>query len=129
MLLRVLGQSSSQATAFCHAVAEHRVLSCLIDEDVPEHVEVHHSPCVQVMRWHRRMVCCKVLLTAIMLCLRARMAVQLHCYSANRCVMLEVCILQDILTKQGAFSQHCLYCMTACVTVIIMAGMSDVVQV
>lgn len=57
------------------------------------------------------------------------MAVQLHHWSANQGVMLEVCILRDILTKQGAFGQHCLYCMTACVTVEIMAGLSDVLQV
>lgn len=48
-LLRILGQGTSQATGFCHAVAEHLALSCLIDEGVPEHVKVHHSPCVQAM--------------------------------------------------------------------------------
>ena len=111
-------QGTSQATGCCHAVAEHLVLSCLIDEDVPEHVKVHHSLCVQVMLWQRRMVYCEVLLTAIMLCLRARMAVQLHHRSANQGVMLEVCILRS---KQGAFGQHCLCCMTACITVLIMA--------
>lgn len=78
------GQGTSQATGCCHAVAEHLVLSGLIDEDVPEHVKVHHSLCVQVMLWQRRMVYCEVLLTAIMLCLRARMAVQLHRRSANQ---------------------------------------------
>lgn len=43
-LLRILEQGASQATGLCHAVAEHLVLSCLIDEDVLEHVKVHHSP-------------------------------------------------------------------------------------
>ena len=81
------------------------------------------------MLWHRRIVFCEVLLTAMMLYLCATLAVQLHSCSADQCVMLEVCILQDSLIKQETFCSTLLALYDCCITAIIMTGMSDVVQV
>jgi len=66
-LLRILDKALLMQLDF--AMLWLNILYCLIDEDVAEHVKVHHSPRVQVMLWHRHMVSCEVLLTAIMLCL------------------------------------------------------------